>query len=40
MTASSAFSIFKGKVRYNLGKLPFKHAPPSAGRTGFVEFGA
>ena len=34
----AAFSGKKGKVRYNLGEAPFKHAPPAADYQGFVAF--
>ena len=34
----AAFSGRRGKVRYNLGETPFKHAPPSADYVTFSAF--
>ena len=36
----AAFSGANGKVRYNLGEAPLKHAPPSADYVAFSEFDA
>ena len=36
----AALSGHKGKLRYNLGEVPFKHSAPSADYKGFVEFPA
>ena len=35
----AAFTGSRGKVRYNLGAAPFRHAAPSSDYKGFVEFG-
>jgi hypothetical protein len=34
----AAFTGVSGKVRYNLGQTPFKHAPPSSDFKGFISF--
>jgi hypothetical protein len=34
----AAFTGRSGKVRYNLGEAPFRHAPPAADFQAFVEF--
>ena len=36
----AAFSGAVGKVRYNLGEAPFKHAPPAADYRAFAAFEA
>ena len=36
----AAFSGMSGKVRYNLGEAPFKHAPPAADYQAFAAFEA
>ena len=36
----AAFSGISGKVRYNLGEVPFKHAPPAADYQAFAAFEA
>ena len=36
----AAFSGETGKVRYNLGEAPFKHAPPAADYQAFAAFEA
>jgi hypothetical protein len=36
----AAFSGMSGKVRYNLGEVPFKHAPPAADYQAFAAFEA
>ena len=36
----AAFSGVSGKVRYNLGKAPFKHAPPASDYQAFAAFEA
>ena len=36
----AAFSGASGKVRYNLGEAPFKHAPPAADYQAFAAFEA
>jgi hypothetical protein len=36
----AAFSGKSGKVRYNLGEAPFKHAPPAADYQAFAAFEA
>jgi hypothetical protein len=34
----AAFSDSKGKVRWNLGESPFRHAPPAPDFQSFAEF--
>ena len=36
----AAFTGVSGKVRYNLGQISFKHAPPSSEYKGFILFDA